>query len=496
MSESRYWYPGPDGQPAGPDPVQAIRDRLAAGALRPTSPLCLEGTEEWRPASEFPELAGVQPATRYFFKRDGMKVGPHPTPELVAKLRQGELTASDEVMAVGGGTWVSISLIPSLRVEAIASGAPAPAAAILPAQTPRAPARPGGLQPVPYTPGAQPADLGPFLRYSCPPADLATHFDALAGFAPPPPPNPGARWKPRLWLCGAILLMAFVAVVADRAMGFPKSPFAFLLPLAAVGIVLVVAATGPPGLRPRWMREHSGLMGCFVLVLGLPMASAFSHYAWGDSLSVSPIAWIFGSFFALGLAVLIDNREGPPQSRRWDLGRVEDCKAVAEALLHDALPGKPAVGWIDLTGPRQEPKLFRRGTATSGRAIRLYRDEWWRLTLPLRDGNRLRISAVERVKVKAGLTRPKRSKPEVEERISTLEVKLGVNTAAYRTLPHFTPSVCGELQPGPIQTAPDSVSAAARLRGVTRFRPKDALTLLALVYARLEPVKGEARDKP
>jgi hypothetical protein len=499
MSDARrFWYPGASGEPAGPAPAETLRDWLAAGALRPTSPLCVEGTEEWRPAAEFPEFADVRLATHYFFKRGGIKVGPHAAEEIKDKLGRGELTAADEVMATGSGSWLPVSAIP-----AFVSAAGATAAISSLPTTPGAgsaqgvAARPSRLEPIPYTPGTKPSVPGPYVSYSHPVGEIASLFEALRVFDEPPPPVPGARWRPRLMLCGALLLLALIVAILDLGMGFPSSPFAYLIPLVAVGILLVVAATGSPRPRPGWMRQR-GPAGCVFLLLALPMASALSHYTLGDSLSVSPIAWLVAAVLGLAIAALVDNREPSPAPPLFDLSRMENCKAVVEALEHDAMPGKPASGWLDLTGPRQGSKVCRVGKAASGRQIRLYRDEWWRFTLPLRDGNRLRISAVERVKVKDAVRRRRRTKPEAEETVATVEVKLGVNTAAYRTKPQLTPATSGDsLKPGPIQTTPDSVSTVAALRGLpARFRPKDLLTLLALVYARLEPVKPEGGGTP
>jgi hypothetical protein len=442
MSESRrYWYPGADGEPAGPLDAQGIRQCLASGTLRRESPLCVEGTTEWRPAGEFPELAEVAAAAP-----------------------------------------------PKPAVAPAASGPAVP--------TPAVPAKPSLLKPVPYTAGARPAAAGPFLTYSHPLDEIGALLDSLRAFDQPPPEVPRIRWRPRLLLCGGLLLLAAAAAVVDLSLGLPRSPFTYLIPFAAAAILLVVAATGAPRPRPAWMK-NKGPVGCVFALFVLPMVSALSTYAMGNSLSEAPSAWLVGAVLLVVVVVLMDNRESVPVAPRYDLSRMEVCREVAAALEHDALPGKPASGWLDLTGPRQGSKVCREGNAASGRHIRLYRDEWWRLTLPLRDGNRLRISAVERVKVKDAVRRRRKTKPEVEETIGTIEVKLGVNTAEYRTLPEFTPASVGRsLVPGPIVTRPDTVTTSARVRSVTDFKSQDVLALLALVYARLERLKPDAGGAP
>jgi hypothetical protein len=441
MSEiRRYWYPGADGEPAGPLPAEDIRQKLANGQLRPGSPLCLEGTSEWLPVTAFPELAEAVAAAP-------PKAAAPPQPP--------------------------------------AAGTPKPAAA-----------RPSLLKPVPYTAGAKPAAPGPYLAYSHPPSDIAALMDELRVFDQPAPPLPRARWLPRLLLCGALLALAISAAVVDERLGFQRSPFAFLIPFAAAAILLVIGGTGARRPRPGWMASKQ-TVGCVFGLFGLPMAWVLSTYALGFPVAKGPWAWLLGAALLLILVALLDNRAMVPAPPHYDLSRMEACKAIVEALEHDAMPGKTAAGWLDLTGPRQGTKVCREGNATSGRHVRLYRDEWWRLTLPLRDGNRLRISAVERVKVKDAVRRRRKTKPEIEDSIGTLEVKLGVNTAAFRTGPAFTPATIGSsLTPGPIQTTPDSVATVARVRGGTQLRSNDVLALLALVYARLERLRPEAGATP
>ena len=496
MSEGRrFWYPGADGQPAGPLPADAIRQSLATGSLRPASPLCVEGTQDWRPAAEFPEFADQ--ATSYFYKRSGLKMGPLELPELANLIRVGELTGSDVLMAKGAAEWVPIASIPSLAA-ALAAGA---AAAKPPLVEPKAPAaavsKPSRLKPVPYTPGAKPAAPGPYLTYAGPPVEVLALLETLKVFDEAPPPVPRTKWRLRLLLCGPLLLLGVVVALVDLAEGFPVSPFNYLVPLVSVGVLLVVTATGADAPRPNWMRGLQSAGGCLFALLAIPMGLALTGYALGSSFSVSPTAWIVAAIFGLSIMVLMDNRSGAPQPTRFELARLDDCREVIGALQHDAMPGKPAMGWLDLTGPQQGSKVMREGNAASGARIRVFRDEWWRFKLPLRDGNQLRISGVERWKVKDEVRRRRRTKPGASERISTVEVKLAVNTAAYRTKPTFAPASCGEsLTPGPIETAPDSVSAQAQLKGRTRFRPQDVLTLLALVYARLEPVTPPAGSTP
>src|SRR5262245_42534991 len=179
----RYWYPGPDGEAADPVTAEEIRRQLASGQLRSTSPLCVEGTQEWRAASTYPEFRGVASAT------------------------------------------------------APRSVAPAPPAA---ATAPKPAARPGSG---PYVPGTRPSLPGPYVSYAQELADLPALLETLRVHDQPPPRQPGARWRLRLLLCGALILLAGVVAAADLHFGFPQSPWSFLIPYVGIGILLVVAAT-------------------------------------------------------------------------------------------------------------------------------------------------------------------------------------------------------------------------------------------------------------
>ena len=100
----------------------------------------------------------------------------------------------------------------------------------------------------------------------------------------------------------------------------------------------------------------------------------------------------------LGGRYLLRHRLQPPRfGSQFDLTR---------DLLHtirDDIPAKKTiVGQLDLTGPRQESKRYRQKKAASGRPVSYYRDEWLKLKGNLYDGNVLRLSLVEKEKVREG----------------------------------------------------------------------------------------------
>ena len=52
-----YYIIGGDGKTYGPKPDREIREWIREGRLNATSNIATEGSEDWRPLSEFPEFA-------------------------------------------------------------------------------------------------------------------------------------------------------------------------------------------------------------------------------------------------------------------------------------------------------------------------------------------------------------------------------------------------------------------------------------------------------
>jgi hypothetical protein len=82
--------------------------------------------------------------------------------------------------------------------------------------------------------------------------------------------------------------------------------------------------------------------------------------------------------------------------------RYDIVRQIFGVLKDDMSPGRTMMGWLDLTGAEQESKIVRQKNSPSGRPVVYYQDEWLRLKARLYDGNVLRVSLVQRLKVRKG----------------------------------------------------------------------------------------------
>ncbi len=112
------------------------------------------------------------------------------------------------------------------------------------------------------------------------------------------------------------------------------------------------------------------------------------------------------------------------------------ARSLIQILRDDLDSKRNFFGHLDLTGAQQQSKLFREGANALGLAVEYYRDEWLNLKTKLYDGNMLRLSAVERVKVRKGYyKRNPRGKqkwkaPKFNNR-QELHVRISVNPQLY-----------------------------------------------------------------
>jgi hypothetical protein len=144
-------------------------------------------------------------------------------------------------------------------------------------------------------------------------------------------------------------------------------------------------------------------------------------------------------FWAAGVALGLAQwraRPGPALGPQFRAAR-----DILHTLRDDPDPRRSVFGHLDLSGAQQPSKLFREGANAAGLAVAHYRDEWLSLKAKLYDGNMLRLSAVERVKVRKGYYKRSRIsgkqkwKPPKVANGQELKVRLSVNPTVYEIAP-------------------------------------------------------------
>jgi nitrate reductase NapE component len=156
--------------------------------------------------------------------------------------------------------------------------------------------------------------------------------------------------------------------------------------------------------------------------------SAFGYRVFMFSLA-APAFWLAGviSFISLRRARTL---ELAPQ--------FNTAREVFYTLRDDPNPDRNFFGHLDLTGPQQPGKIARETKNALGLTVQHYRDEWLSLKTKLYDGNMLRISAVERNKIRQGYW--KRSQisgknkwkpPKPKGKVQELKVRISVNPEIY-----------------------------------------------------------------
>jgi hypothetical protein len=135
-----------------------------------------------------------------------------------------------------------------------------------------------------------------------------------------------------------------------------------------------------------------------LLPAGLPFCALdlLMGYNWCTFSLVAVVLWAAA---LVGLVLLARNR---PAGDRQFGSQFEIARTVFETIRDDIAPKRTLAGWLDLTGPRLASKVVQQRTAASGMPINFYQDEWLRMKMSLYDGSLLRVSVVEREKVKMG----------------------------------------------------------------------------------------------
>lgn len=174
----------------------------------------------------------------------------------------------------------------------------------------------------------------------------------------------------------------------------------------------------------RWLPKALLLAGLVFLALDFILGYS------GSLFILLCIGWWIVAF-VVWLA-LRRNRAGQPLAPEYDTAR-----EVFYTLRDDVAPKKFFFGHLDLTGARQPSKVARTAKNALGHNVSFYRDEWLSLKAKLYDGNMLRVSAVQRMKVRDGYMKRgssgkmKMKAALVKDDRQQLSVRLSVNPQVY-----------------------------------------------------------------
>lgn len=128
----------------------------------------------------------------------------------------------------------------------------------------------------------------------------------------------------------------------------------------------------------------------------------------------------------------------------------QSARQIFYTLRDDLKPGSPLLGHLDLTGYKQKEKIARQTSDAMNRNTDHYRDEWLSLKAKLYDGNVLRVSAVQRAKIRQPFTKRSRISGKIKMKpekfkgfLNELKVRIVVNPEVY-TIASNNPVVPGK----------------------------------------------------
>jgi len=199
-----------------------------------------------------------------------------------------------------------------------------------------------------------------------------------------------------------------------------------------------------------------GVAGLIFLLIDVALDYPGGAFAFsGLCLLGTSVIFLVIGFWTVGRARL--------SRTQWDIAR-----QVLYTLRDDVGRKGRVTGWLDLTGPQQQSKLLRTGRTRSGRVKYYYRDPWFSAKIQLVDGNLLRLTALERIKVKKGY---------VADRRHQLKVKLVVNSQVYDIAP-------SQSMPGLVR---DDTILQLQLSKPDLITAQEVLSSLKNMYSHLQP---------
>ena len=181
------------------------------------------------------------------------------------------------------------------------------------------------------------------------------------------------------------------------------------------------------GQRWKWMPRLGFFVGLGMMAIDLLL------YFLGYSSCVFSIGGL-----AIWVASFVFSRALKRQKSSEFPSGYQNVRQIIDTLCDDLKPGTPLLGHLDLTGYREQEKIVRETTDALNRVTQHFRDEWLSLKAKLYDGNVLRVSAVQRAKIRkaywkrASVSGKLKSKPErFKGSRNDLKVRLVVNPEVY-----------------------------------------------------------------
>ena len=171
----------------------------------------------------------------------------------------------------------------------------------------------------------------------------------------------------------------------------------------------------------------------------------------------------------------------------------QSVRQIIHTLRDDLKPGAPLLGHLDLTGYKQKDKIARETTDTLNRVTQHYLDEWLSLKAKLYDGNVLRVSAVQRAKIrkpywKRGSRKTKLKPEKFKGSLHELKVRIVVNPEAYTIAPDkrvATGKAIGQYTISQVDTEGGMINLTAHASS-DDIQPESILNVLHHTYGLLQ----------
>ena len=161
-------------------------------------------------------------------------------------------------------------------------------------------------------------------------------------------------------------------------------------------IVAVMDETRKQGLAQRSQLSRYRRLPTLLFIGGLAMF-ALDYFIGYNFFTCSLLGVVMIGAALVSRYLLRRQPYAPNFGRNYDLVR-----NLIYTIRDDIAPKRTLMGTLDLSGSVNETKRYRQKKSASGRPISYYRDEWLRLKGKLYDGNVLRLSLINKEKVREG----------------------------------------------------------------------------------------------